>query len=81
MRDLSEALIVIDVQNDFCPGGALAVAVGDAIIPRVNALMGIPSRLEKKPQEELAWKLANGVPSLSEIVDWLRARYVQLGDV
>lgn len=40
MRDLSEALIVIDVQNDFCPGGALAVAVGDAIIPRVNALMG-----------------------------------------
>lgn len=36
---LSEALIVIDIQNDFCPGGALAVADGDAIIPRVNALM------------------------------------------
>lgn len=35
----SEALIVIDVQNDFCPGGALAVAEGDAIIPRINALM------------------------------------------
>jgi nicotinamidase/pyrazinamidase len=34
-----EALIVIDVQNDFCPGGALAVAGGDEIIPRVNALM------------------------------------------
>ncbi|MES2665393.1 MAG: bifunctional nicotinamidase/pyrazinamidase [Pseudomonadota bacterium] len=34
------ALIAIDVQNDFCPGGALAVAGGDAIIPRVNALMG-----------------------------------------
>ncbi len=33
------ALIVIDVQNDFCPGGALAVADGDAIIPRVNALL------------------------------------------
>lgn len=32
------ALIVIDVQNDFCPGGALAVADGDAIIPRINAL-------------------------------------------
>ena len=34
------ALIVIDIQNDFCPGGALAVADGDKIIPRVNALMG-----------------------------------------
>ena len=34
-----DALIVIDVQNDFCPGGALAVAEGDAIIPGINALM------------------------------------------
>lgn len=39
MRAADQALIVIDVQNDFCPGGALAVAEGDAIIPRVNALM------------------------------------------
>ncbi|MGL4322231.1 MAG: bifunctional nicotinamidase/pyrazinamidase [Paracoccaceae bacterium] len=34
-----QALIVIDVQNDFCPGGALAVAGGDAIIPRINDMM------------------------------------------
>lgn len=40
MRPDAEALVVIDVQNDFCPGGALAVAEGDAIIPRINALMG-----------------------------------------
>ena len=33
------ALIVIDVQNDFCPGGALAVADGDAIVPGINSLM------------------------------------------
>jgi nicotinamidase/pyrazinamidase len=33
------ALIVIDVQYDFCPGGALAVAGGDEIVPRVNHLM------------------------------------------
>ncbi len=39
MRPAAEALIVIDVQNDFCPGGALAVAEGDRIIPRINALM------------------------------------------
>jgi nicotinamidase/pyrazinamidase len=35
----SEALVVIDVQNDFCPGGALAVADGDAILPLVNRLI------------------------------------------
>ncbi|AUC53478.1 nicotinamidase [Sagittula sp. P11] len=33
------ALIVIDVQNDFCPGGALAVAQGDEIVQPINALM------------------------------------------
>ena len=34
-----QALIVIDVQNDFCPGGALAVSGGDEIVPGINALM------------------------------------------
>lgn len=33
------ALVVIDVQNDFCPEGALAVAGGDEIIPVVNRLI------------------------------------------
>ncbi|HGG63828.1 MAG TPA: isochorismatase family protein, partial [Rhodobacteraceae bacterium] len=37
---MPNALIVIDVQNDFCPGGALAVAEGDRIIPQINAMMG-----------------------------------------
>ena len=32
----TNALISIDIQNDFCPGGALAVGEGDAIIPFVN---------------------------------------------
>lgn len=39
MRDDTEALIVIDVQNDFCPGGQLAVAGGDEIVAGINALM------------------------------------------
>jgi nicotinamidase/pyrazinamidase len=39
MRPDTEALIVIDVQNDFCPGGLLAVAEGDRIVPGINALM------------------------------------------
>ena len=33
------ALIVIDLQNDFCPGGALAVAGGDEIVPLINDMI------------------------------------------
>lgn len=33
------ALVVIDVQNDFCPGGALAVEGGDEIVPIVNRMI------------------------------------------
>ncbi|PTV95125.1 nicotinamidase/pyrazinamidase [Rhodobacter aestuarii] len=40
MTEPRDALIVIDIQNDFCPGGALAVAGGDEILPQVNAMMG-----------------------------------------
>lgn len=34
---MKAALIIVDVQNDFCPGGALAVAGGDQVVPIVNA--------------------------------------------
>jgi nicotinamidase/pyrazinamidase len=33
-----DALIIVDVQNDFCPGGALAVPEGDAVVDEVNRL-------------------------------------------
>lgn len=35
-----DVLLVVDVQNDFCPGGALAVPDGDAVIPVINGLAG-----------------------------------------
>ncbi|BAM91407.1 nicotinamidase/pyrazinamidase [Bradyrhizobium oligotrophicum S58] len=35
-----DLLLIIDVQNDFCPGGALAVADGDAVVPLINRLSG-----------------------------------------
>ena len=34
----NSVFLIIDVQNDFCPGGSLAVAGGDAIIPLINKL-------------------------------------------
>jgi len=35
------ALIVVDVQNDFCPGGSLPIYNGHMIIPTINTLMGL----------------------------------------
>jgi nicotinamidase/pyrazinamidase len=35
-----KALIVVDVQNDFCPGGSLAVADGDKVVAPLNKLIG-----------------------------------------
>ena len=40
-RVLSEAFLVIDVQNDFCPGGALAVLDGDMIVQPINEAMDL----------------------------------------
>jgi nicotinamidase/pyrazinamidase len=38
VMDERDLLIVVDVQNDFCPGGSLAVAKGDEVVPVINAL-------------------------------------------
>ena len=34
-----KALLVVDVQNDFCPGGALPAPEGDKVVPVINKLM------------------------------------------
>jgi len=34
-----KALLIVDIQNDFCPGGALAVPGGDKIVPVINKLI------------------------------------------
>jgi nicotinamidase/pyrazinamidase len=38
LPDDNDVLLIIDVQNDFCPGGALAVADGAAVVPVINRL-------------------------------------------
>jgi nicotinamidase/pyrazinamidase len=38
MKSADEVLLVVDVQNDFMPGGALAVANGDQVVPVINRL-------------------------------------------
>src|SRR5207253_7508981 len=39
------ALIVVDVQNDFLPGGALPVPLGHDILPNINRLVKLPFNL------------------------------------
>ena len=34
-----DALLIVDVQNDFCPGGALPIAEGDAVVPILNTMI------------------------------------------
>ena len=36
---LTDCLLIIDVQNDFCPGGALEVPTGDEVVPLINRLI------------------------------------------
>ena len=37
----TDALIVVDVQRDFCPGGALPVPEGDQVVPAINRILGL----------------------------------------
>jgi nicotinamidase/pyrazinamidase len=37
LLDRADALLIVDVQNDFCPGGALPIAEGDAVVPVLKA--------------------------------------------
>jgi nicotinamidase/pyrazinamidase len=39
IEDSRDVLIIVDLQNDFCPGGALAVTDGDAVVSVANSLM------------------------------------------
>ena len=38
-NSIIKALLIVDVQNDFCPGGALAVIDGDQVVPVINQLI------------------------------------------
>src|SRR5579862_1185464 len=40
-----DALLIVDVQNDFCPGGALAVEKGDEVVPVLNKWIEEAQRL------------------------------------
>ena len=58
------ALILVDIQNDFCPGGALAVTEGDQIVPVVNRLIPefplVISTMDWHPANHVSFKQQGG---------------------
>ena len=58
------ALILVDIQNDFCPGGALAVNEGDLIVPIVNRLIPrfplVISTQDWHPADHISFKAQGG---------------------
>ena len=57
--DQSLALLVVDVQNDFCPGGALPVPNGDQVVPVLNRLASHASALGFPVYASRDWHPAN----------------------
>lgn len=60
-----DALLVIDVQNDFCPGGALAIDQGDTVIPVLNRWLEAAAALDIPVYASRDWHPA-GHPSFAE---------------
>jgi nicotinamidase/pyrazinamidase len=56
-----DALLVVDVQNDFCPGGALAVSKGDEIVPILNRWMADASAAGVPVFASRDWHPANHI--------------------
>ncbi len=56
---VGDALLVIDVQNDFLPGGSLAVPDGDAVIPPLNRCLALFTKLNLPIYASRDWHPAN----------------------
>ena len=61
-----DALVVVDLQNDFCPGGALAVPEGDLILPLTNVLLAHPhlfkvATRDWHPTSHISFKAQGGI--------------------
>jgi len=67
------ALIVVDVQNDFLPGGSLAVAEGDSIIPIINQLLSqfelAVATQDWHPAQHESFASNNPAGNIGEVVD------------
>lgn len=69
-----DALLIVDVQNDFCPGGALPVPEGDAVVPLINQMSSLFSVVggtqDWHPQGHVSFASAHPGRKLGDMVLW-----------
>ncbi len=65
-----DALVIVDVQNDFLPGGALAVSEGDQVVPVINDLMRVFRRAGRPIFATRDWHPANHCSFKSQGGPW-----------
>ncbi len=68
-----KALILVDIQNDFCPGGALAVPEGDAVVPVANELMPkfplVVATQDNHPRSHRSFAANHAGKSVYDVID------------
>ncbi len=69
----ARALLVVDVQNDFCPGGSLAVEEGDQVVEVINGLMPLFERVvatqDWHPKDHVSFASSHPGKKVLDIVD------------
>lgn len=76
----SDALVVVDLQVDFCPGGALEVREGDQVVAPVNRLLAVPGWLKVAtrdwhPPDHVSFKAQGGAWPLHCVAESPGARF------
>ena len=76
--DSNDVLLVIDVQNDFCPGGALAVPHGDEVIAPIHRIaprfQHIVLTQDWHPRGHISFAAAHGLQPFTDTIDAPAAR-------
>jgi nicotinamidase/pyrazinamidase len=65
-----DGLLIVDVQNDFCPGGALAVADGDAVVPVLNRWIEAARKAEVPVYASRDWHPPNHISFAEQGGPW-----------
>ncbi len=69
----ARVLLVVDVQNDFCPGGSLAVEEGDQVVPVINRLIPLFDRVvatqDWHPKDHVSFASSHPGKKVLDVVD------------
>lgn len=70
---MTKALILVDIQNDFCPGGSLAVSEGDKIVPVVNSIIdkfdNVIATQDWHPESHISFAANNPGKKVNDLIE------------